>query len=479
MNRRRPRLRRDPRRRFGFFGVVFGVVLAVATYVSFNANNGIPLVSTYDVTVEVPNADRMIRTNEVRIGGVRVGQVAKVSAEPPVGDGPPYAKLELALDTDTTSKLPLDTQVKIRLASILGSTYVDLIPGQSTQTVADGGSLPLKQSQSTVDLTDLLDVFDGRTRTSVQSLADSLGTGLAGRGTALGQALTGTSHLLPPLQRVMATLAEPGTRLGGFVDAYDTFIAALDPVRGPLAHGISGAATTFGAIADHRDTFGATIDLLDPAERATTGGLNRLAPAVERLADIVDALRPAAARLRPTLVDVNSTLRSGLPAVRQLPGLASALAGALGELRRATHPQTTSYALGDLRDTLSSAKVTLDALAPMQVQCNAIGLWAPNFASTFGTLGTGEGPAIANIGVTHAGAQGEVLQSAKPAPDVGINYLPHETRKQCESGNEPYNGTQALGNTAATEPNSTYSTQPPAGSLDRARRAGLIGDPLR
>ena len=52
----------------------------VAVFLSYNANNGLPFVPTYDVTVQVPDAAGLVRGNEVRIGGKRVGVIEEINA---------------------------------------------------------------------------------------------------------------------------------------------------------------------------------------------------------------------------------------------------------------------------------------------------------------------------------------------------------------------------------------------------------------
>ena len=52
--------------------------MIVAVFLAYNANNGLPFVSTYNLKARVPNADALVKGNEVRIGGARVGVVKSV-----------------------------------------------------------------------------------------------------------------------------------------------------------------------------------------------------------------------------------------------------------------------------------------------------------------------------------------------------------------------------------------------------------------
>jgi hypothetical protein len=51
------------------------------------------------------------------------------------------------------------------------------------------------------------------------------------------------------------------------------------------------------------------------------------------------------------------------------------------------------------------------------------------------------------------------LNHAKaPAPDLHLNYYPHENARECEAGNEPYAEGQAIGNPAGLQSNTTDSS---------------------
>ena len=61
-------------------GAITTLIVVVAVFLAYNANNGLPFVPTYRVSVDVPNASRLVRNNEVRIGGNRVGVVESIDA---------------------------------------------------------------------------------------------------------------------------------------------------------------------------------------------------------------------------------------------------------------------------------------------------------------------------------------------------------------------------------------------------------------
>ena len=65
-------------------GAVTTLIVIVAVFLAYNANNGLPFVPVYRVSVEVPNAARIGNNNEIRIGGTRVGIIESI--EPVVNE---------------------------------------------------------------------------------------------------------------------------------------------------------------------------------------------------------------------------------------------------------------------------------------------------------------------------------------------------------------------------------------------------------
>ena len=59
-------------------GAVTTLIVILAVFLAYNANNGLPFVPSYRISVQVPNAETLVPGNDVRIGGVRVGFVEDV-----------------------------------------------------------------------------------------------------------------------------------------------------------------------------------------------------------------------------------------------------------------------------------------------------------------------------------------------------------------------------------------------------------------
>src|SRR5439155_22256767 len=79
-------------------GVATTLVIVVAVFLAYNANQGLPWVPSYRLTADVPSAANLVKGNEARIGGLRVGLIDKIDpVQTPNGSF--YSKLRLKLET--------------------------------------------------------------------------------------------------------------------------------------------------------------------------------------------------------------------------------------------------------------------------------------------------------------------------------------------------------------------------------------------
>ena len=56
-------------------GATTVLIALVAVFIAYNANSGLPFVPTYHLNAELPSGAKLVRGNEVRVGGFRVGVV--------------------------------------------------------------------------------------------------------------------------------------------------------------------------------------------------------------------------------------------------------------------------------------------------------------------------------------------------------------------------------------------------------------------
>jgi virulence factor Mce-like protein len=228
-------------------GAATVLVVLVAVFLSYNANNGLPFVPTYELTAEVPNASGLIKGNEVRIGGARVGVVSRIEAfaQP---DGATGAKLLLQLEA-AQPELPKDSTILVRPRSPLGLKYVEITTGTSPETYPNRATIPLSAAKvEPVELDEVFGMFDAPTRAGQADSLIEWGNAFAGRGDDLNRGLRGLGPLLDHLEPALANLVAPATRFDALFPAFEQAAREVAPVALQQAQLFDGLDRTFAAL---------------------------------------------------------------------------------------------------------------------------------------------------------------------------------------------------------------------------------------
>jgi phospholipid/cholesterol/gamma-HCH transport system substrate-binding protein len=443
-------------------GALTVLIVTVAVFLAYNANNGLPFVPTYSISVQVPDADSLVKGNDVRVGGIRVGTVQSVE---PVAheDGTATAKVNMKLDK-TVDPLPTDTTVTVRTRSALGLKYLQITPGNSSHGLAEGSTLSLKAAKPvSVDIDQVLNIFDRPTRTAIQRNELEFGSAIAGRGPDLNAAIGELRPLLQTVEPVFRNLSSPQTGLGRFFNALEATSAEVAPVAEQQAHGFVSLDVTFTAFARiARPFLQETISKGPPTENTTISTLPHIRPFLRDSKLLFADFQPASSALVKTGPALAAATTNGPPVLRKTPALNAELAPTAQALVDFGNTPGVTPGLQLLTQTNSLLDPTLAFITPAQTVCNYVTLLLRNGASIV-SLGDGIGnwqrfwviapPSGANnIGSpASAPANGPELNNHlhyNPYPNTAAPGQP----KECEAGNEPYNAAQTLiGNPAGNQ----------------------------
>jgi virulence factor Mce-like protein len=438
------------------------LTVLVAVFVTYNANNGLPFVPTYNIRALVSDAQLLGHNAEVRIGGKRVGLVTSMVAEP-TRSGKPVAVLSLKLDK-TASPLPVDTFVRVRPKSVIGLKYLELEPGHSRKKIPPNGTIPARNQRPEVDLNDALNAFDASTRKHIQDVTVDLGDGLAGRGESLNQAIRAFDPLLLHLTPVMRNIAAPQTDLEGFFRGVNSAADAVAPVAPQLIGLFDNAATTLHAIAREDASFGRLIQDAPVTEQVATESLARVTPVLVSATRLVDDLRPGVAVLPTASRRLAATFQAGTPVLKRADGLADRLAATLGALHTLVRDPATTGSVTELTKTLQTTIPLLQYINPAQVRCNVLGLYFRDAPSVIGE-GDDNGNWFRFMPMQNTP---DTQYSGKVSP--GLHADPYGSTGQdghCVAGNEKFVPGTQIGTPpdASSAPASNPATSPPADAL--------------
>jgi virulence factor Mce-like protein len=444
-------------------GAATVLVVLVAVFLAYNANQGLPFVPTYSLKAEVPSAANLVPGNEVRIGGSLVGSVSAIAAKRQK-DGSSIAVLSLKLEKKA-SPLAKDSTLLIRTKSALGLKYVEITRGRSNQSFTDGDTIPLSAATPRpVEFDEFVNMFDDKTRAAIKTNLDSFGTAFAGRGVSINEAIAAFRPLLQNIIPVARNLSDPNTHLKRFVSTL-----------GATAHEVAPAAQTQADLFVNVDrTMGALREVARPfIQDSITGGRPALDEAIRSLPvqrpfllnseGLFRELRPGAKALRTAAPVLADALQIGTRTLPRTVALNRRLEALLRELQRFSEDKQVALGVKGLDDIVRTLRPTLAFLAPAQTQCNYITLWFRNVSSLlsegdkngtwqrFIIIATPQGPNNEG-GPSSAPANGPNVENhlhSNPYPNTAAPGQP----KECEGANEPYaRGKTVIGNVSGKQP---------------------------
>ncbi|HLI32926.1 MAG TPA: MlaD family protein [Solirubrobacteraceae bacterium] len=457
-------------------GAITTLVIVVAVYLSYNANNGLPFVPAYNLKAAIPNADGLIVGNDVRIGGTRVGQVVNIVPYQEPRTGRSIAIVEMRLNKGV-EPLPANTTDSVLSRSSVGLKYFALFKGNSSATFKGGQTIPLSHYREPVQLYDLFNMFDKPTRVASQENLIDGGDGFAGRGEGLNRTLRTFRPLVRNLEPVMRNLASPRTGFGELWRDLDKPAEQTAAVARQNATFYSDLDTFFSAWASVAHSLEEAIEGGPPSLQEATRSFREQAAFTENSAEFMRLLRPSARALRsaaPTFADAVEEATRTFP---QAAGLNSRLKTFLEHLRSFANDPVVELALETLTHTAELGNSVVAGIAPEQSTCNYVTLTFRNLASLLSEdIGIGTVARVVSV-LAPTGPNSEGVPSSAPAagpsPEAafGSNYNSNFLHVNpypnvagpgqpalCEAGNEIYStgnpnatGTPFIGHAARSE----------------------------
>ncbi len=436
---------RSPRQRHRLHPLVVAalVILGTAAVTFYAFNQGLPFTHHFTLSAIVRNSVNVRGGDPVRIDGVDVGEVQGVSA---------HGTASRITFTLNPSALPIHRDATLRIRDRLfleGSYYLALDPGTpQAPRLRDGGTIPIAQTESPVQLYQVLSLFTAPVRQSLVGSLNQLAQGFAtpirslnqtGAGaikqaapqfaplfkdTALiTEAMRGTApedlpRLLSATASVTGTLAGSASQLTALISGVNTTARALVASDGALGRSITGLDQTLAAAPPALRAVDAALPAtrqlalaLDPSLVVAPPILDHLTATVGHLAAVL-----APAERGPLLTSLDATFR-------QLPSILTQLAQAFPIGKQVTDCLST-HVLPILKrhvpdGSLSSGRTVLqDFLHFLPGLAGASGSFDGDGPYTRFVAGLGTNSLTGNFGGTPVVATvppgGKALQGARP-----------------------------------------------------------------
>ena len=271
---------------------------AILLYLWLTFGGSVPLAAKgYRIDVAFPEATTLAQEADVRISGVKVGEV-KTKQLDEAGNA---TKVTLEIDPKY-APLPMDTRAILRQKSLLGETYVELTPGnKAAGYIPEGGSLPGSHVSPTVELDEIFRAFDARTREAFRQWMQQQAEGIKGRGRDINDALGNLAPFAEDTSRLLRILNSQEGAVRQLVANTGEVFDALSQRRGQLGGLITNSNRVFSATASRDQELEAAFRALPTFEKESRVTVRRLTAFAKNTNPLVTQLRPAARQLSPTL----------------------------------------------------------------------------------------------------------------------------------------------------------------------------------
>jgi phospholipid/cholesterol/gamma-HCH transport system substrate-binding protein len=270
---------------------------------------------SYRVTAVFENGGQLVKGNQVRIGGAAVGTVEKISL-----NQESQAVVEMKVD-EGSGPVRRGTRATIRTNSLSGiaNRYVSLDMGPSNApAIPDGGRITADATDAPVDIDQLFNTFDPKTRKGLQQLIQGQATYFGGRSKQYSEALRYLPPALGSTSRLTRELVADDEVFDRFLVDTSRAMGAIAERRTDLSSLVSNTNTAAGAIGDENVALSRTLERLPGTLRKGNTTFVNLRSTLDDLDRLVEVSKPNTKELDTLFARLRPLLRDSRPTVRDL-----------------------------------------------------------------------------------------------------------------------------------------------------------------
>jgi phospholipid/cholesterol/gamma-HCH transport system substrate-binding protein len=251
----------------------------------------------YRFVVAFPRTLALAEQSDVRISGVDVGHVIKLKLGK---DGRSDVTVEIA---SKYAPIRADTHAILRQKTLLGETYVQLIPKSRTAPLLpDGGQLANSQVEPSVTLDDILSALDPKTRRAYQVWQQSVAEGINGRGEAINADFAELEPFVEHANQLASILASQQGAVTALVHNTGVVFNALAGRDHQLEGLIVNGERTFHAAAESSQAWANAFRALPTFEHNSRVALKELDRFANDASPFLDQFRASELKLAPLTV---------------------------------------------------------------------------------------------------------------------------------------------------------------------------------
>jgi phospholipid/cholesterol/gamma-HCH transport system substrate-binding protein len=356
--------------------LALGALIAVIALVGFAMFGG---ADRYTITASFDTGGQLVKGNQVQVGGRGVGTISKIE----LGDS---GRVLVTMKLDDFGPVHRGTTATIRATSLSGiaNRYVSLAPGPTSgPEIPDGGHISGDRTRAPVDLDEVFNTLDPKTREGLRQVIRGSAAWYDGRARDSKRSLKYLSPALSSTSRLTREVALDERTFERFVTDTATVVSAIAERRDDVASLVGNTNTTMRAIGDQSADLERTLELLPSTLRKANTTFVNLRSTLDELDVLVNESKPATRDLAPFLRRLRPLVRDARPTIADLRRLIRA-PGANNDLIELTAKQPRLAAL-----TSTVFPRTIRTLNRSQPVVDSLRQYTPDLVGWFSKFGEG------------------------------------------------------------------------------------------
>lgn len=241
-------------------GILSIIGIAAGTFLAFSVEK-IPLVKrVYEIEAEFSDAAGLKPDNQVRIAGIKVGVVNSVEL---AGD-----RVLVTMEIQDGIEISHDADAEIKLATLLGTKYVDITARGPEPLMDEGDLIPLDRTKVPYEIyqaanegTKVLEELDGEALNALldeladltSAAKDEIGIALEGLtelGAGLNDRTADFNELVEGADDLTGFLADEGSQINRLIDASNNVLGTLAAQREEIQSLLEATKQMAGELGD-------------------------------------------------------------------------------------------------------------------------------------------------------------------------------------------------------------------------------------
>jgi phospholipid/cholesterol/gamma-HCH transport system substrate-binding protein len=280
----------------------------------------------YTLKARFINAGQLVKGNLVELGGVQIGQVTGFEV---TEDGRAEVEFELQ---DEHAPLPVGSRLLIRPGSLssVANRFIEVhLPSASAseagageqEMLEDGAVIDSDRTTSVVEIDTFFNMFDKKTRESIQGFFRGANRQYAGVGDDANRGLPYLKTNLSASSRLFRELAYDPPVLERFLVDSSRLVTALSEKESELSPLVNHLNRTTRALGSEKEALAELVGRFPDFMRTANTTYVNLRAALDDVDPLVEASKPVARKLGPYLDELQPFANEAVPTIRDLARL--------------------------------------------------------------------------------------------------------------------------------------------------------------